>query len=511
MVRGQIERGAIGIGDRLEAVGQGVTAGATCLEIRLAGEPVQRARAGEAVELALDLAGGRVDPSHVLSMPGALTAHSALSAEIYLLSRVEGGRRTPIFAGYRPRFRVRTLDVVGGITLPEGEEGVMPGDHAAIEVELNAPVPLLLGQRFTINEDARRVGVGVVTGILGDPASRPRAAGRRELASPYYGPTSVWDWAPTYALLHVLPALSGFVLFSVMLAFFARTGRLAALPAPPQRHPAWPNRARSNGRRALVRLALGIARFGPNGGFAPATQMSARSLISCFFIVLLTCLFLTPMVSGSWRAARDDLALSGLELPDERWSFGLIFSAALGALSCSLVLDLRSISTAYRAQGAAMTIRRQAWKLGTQLVLLTFAIISALISFLYYLINYMPPTGWQMHHALPATVTYICYTLCFLFGARCMPYILISRGQLAFSLSATTLWRRLYTAAVCIGLSLTGRQQGLRRLARSADRQRHSGIPGALSASALACIAFWCMLAIAYLSHQLLLVRLSGA
>jgi len=107
-----------------------------------------------------------VERGQVLCKPGTITPHTTFTAEIYVLSKEEGGRHTPFFSNYRPQFYVRTTDVTGAITLPEGTEMVMPGDNVSITAELIAPIAMEEGTRFAIREGGRTVGAGVVAKIL---------------------------------------------------------------------------------------------------------------------------------------------------------------------------------------------------------------------------------------------------------------------------------------------------------------------------------------------------------
>ncbi len=107
-----------------------------------------------------------VERGQVLSAPGSITPHTKFEAQVYVLSKEEGGRHTPFFKGYRPQFYVRTTDVTGEVTLPEGVEMVMPGDDVAVTVELISPVAMEDGMKFAIREGGRTVGAGVVSKII---------------------------------------------------------------------------------------------------------------------------------------------------------------------------------------------------------------------------------------------------------------------------------------------------------------------------------------------------------
>jgi elongation factor Tu len=107
-----------------------------------------------------------VERGVVLAKPGSIKAHTEFMSEVYVLKKEEGGRHTPFFQGYRPQFYIRTMDITGSITLPEGVEMVMPGDNVNMKVELISPVALETGSRFAIREGGRTVGAGVITEIL---------------------------------------------------------------------------------------------------------------------------------------------------------------------------------------------------------------------------------------------------------------------------------------------------------------------------------------------------------
>ena len=107
-----------------------------------------------------------VERGQVLSVPGSITPHTKFEAQVYVLSKEEGGRHTPFFKGYRPQFYVRTTDVTGEVTLPDGVEMVMPGDDVAVTVELISPVAMEDGMKFAIREGGRTVGAGVVSKII---------------------------------------------------------------------------------------------------------------------------------------------------------------------------------------------------------------------------------------------------------------------------------------------------------------------------------------------------------
>ena len=166
VVTGRIERGRICVGDEVEIVGIRDTQKTTVTGVEMFRKLLDEGVAGDNVGCLLrGLKKDDVERGQVLSAPGSITPHTDFSAEVYVLSKEEGGRHTPFFKGYRPQFYFRTTDVTGDITLPEGVEMVMPGDNIAMEVELITPIAMEKTMRFAIREGGRTVGAGRVTDI----------------------------------------------------------------------------------------------------------------------------------------------------------------------------------------------------------------------------------------------------------------------------------------------------------------------------------------------------------
>ena len=165
---GRIERGLMKVGDEVELVGMGVTARKlTVTGVEMFQKTLDQGEAGDNVGALLrGIEREEIQRGQVLAKPGSITPHSKFQAEVYVLSKEEGGRHTPFFKGYRPQFYVRTTDVTGSISLPEGMEMVMPGDNVQMGVELIVPVAMEQGLRFAIREGGRTVGAGVVTKII---------------------------------------------------------------------------------------------------------------------------------------------------------------------------------------------------------------------------------------------------------------------------------------------------------------------------------------------------------
>lgn len=167
VVTGRIERGVVKVGDEVEIVGIRNTQKTTVTGVEMFRKELDKGEAGDNVGVLLrGTKKEEVERGMVLCKVGSITPHTNFEGEVYVLSKEEGGRHTPFFNGYRPQFYVRTTDVTGSITLPEGVEMVMPGDNVKINVELIAPVALEEGTRFAIREGGRTVGAGVVTKIL---------------------------------------------------------------------------------------------------------------------------------------------------------------------------------------------------------------------------------------------------------------------------------------------------------------------------------------------------------
>jgi len=167
VVTGRIERGVVNVGDELEIVGIRDTQKTTCTGVEMFRKLLDRGEAGDNVGVLLrGTKREDVERGQVLSKPGSIKPHTKFEAEIYVLSKDEGGRHTPFFANYRPQFYFRTTDVTGMVILPEGVEMVMPGDNTKLTVDLIAPIAMDEGLRFAIREGGRTVGAGVVAKIV---------------------------------------------------------------------------------------------------------------------------------------------------------------------------------------------------------------------------------------------------------------------------------------------------------------------------------------------------------
>jgi len=166
VVTGRIERGVIKVGEEVEIVGIKDTEKTTCTGVEMFRKLLDEGRAGENVGVLLrGIKREEVERGQVLAKPGTITPHTKFEAEVYVLSKDEGGRHTPFFKGYKPQFYFRTTDVTGSCELPEGTEMVMPGDNVSMKVDLIAPIAMEEGLRFAIREGGRTVGAGVVTSI----------------------------------------------------------------------------------------------------------------------------------------------------------------------------------------------------------------------------------------------------------------------------------------------------------------------------------------------------------
>ena len=167
VVTGRVERGTLKVGEEVEIVGIRDTRKTTVTGIEMFRKELDEAEAGDNVGVLLrGIKKEDVERGMVLAKPGTITPHKKFEAEIYVLSKEEGGRHTPFFSGYRPQFYVRTTDVTGTVTLPEGVEMVMPGDNVKITAELIYPIALEKGTRFAIREGGRTVASGVVTEVI---------------------------------------------------------------------------------------------------------------------------------------------------------------------------------------------------------------------------------------------------------------------------------------------------------------------------------------------------------
>ena len=167
VVTGRVERGIIKVGDEVEIVGIKPTQKTTCTGVEMFRKLLDQGEAGDNIGALLrGTKRDDVERGQVLAAPKSIMPHKKFKAEVYVLSKEEGGRHTPFFTGYRPQFYFRTTDITGVIALPEGVEMVMPGDNSQFIVELIAPIAMEAGLRFAIREGGRTVGSGVVTEII---------------------------------------------------------------------------------------------------------------------------------------------------------------------------------------------------------------------------------------------------------------------------------------------------------------------------------------------------------
>jgi elongation factor Tu len=167
VVTGRIESGIVKTGDALEIVGINDTTTTTCTGVEMFRKSLDEGRAGENCGVLLrGIEREAVERGQVLAQPGSITPHTEFEAEIYVLSKEEGGRHTPFFSNYRPQFYFRTTDVTGACALPDGVEMVMPGDNVKMTVSLIAPIAMDEGLKFAIREGGRTVGAGVVSKII---------------------------------------------------------------------------------------------------------------------------------------------------------------------------------------------------------------------------------------------------------------------------------------------------------------------------------------------------------
>ena len=175
VVTGRVDRGRVKVGEDVEIVGFRPTVKKVVTGVEMFRKLLDSGEAGDNIGVLLrGVEKDDVERGQVLAKPGSITPHTKFKAEVYILSKEEGGRHTPFFNGYRPQFYIRTTDVTGSLHLPEGVEMVMPGDNTPITAELITPVALEKGARFAIREGGRTVGAGTITEITGI-GSRPRA------------------------------------------------------------------------------------------------------------------------------------------------------------------------------------------------------------------------------------------------------------------------------------------------------------------------------------------------
>jgi elongation factor Tu len=167
VVTGRIERGIVHVGDDIEIVGIKETVKTTCTGVEMFRKLLDQGEAGDNVGVLIrGVKREEVERGQVLAKPGSITPHTKFDAEVYVLTKEEGGRHTPFFKGYRPQFYFRTTDVTGEVVLPEGVEMVMPGDNIHMKVTLIAPIAMEDGVRFAIREGGRTVGAGVVAKVV---------------------------------------------------------------------------------------------------------------------------------------------------------------------------------------------------------------------------------------------------------------------------------------------------------------------------------------------------------
>ncbi|OHA46223.1 MAG: translation elongation factor Tu [Candidatus Terrybacteria bacterium RIFCSPLOWO2_01_FULL_44_24] len=167
VVTGRVERGIVKVNDEVELIGLRPTTKTVVTGIEMFRKSLDEGRAGDNAGILLrGLKKEDVERGQVVAKPGSVTPHTEFESEVYVLTKEEGGRHTPFFAGYKPQFYMRTTDVTGDVTLPEGTEMVMPGDTVKVKVKLLAPVALEEKQRFAIREGGKTVGAGVVAKIL---------------------------------------------------------------------------------------------------------------------------------------------------------------------------------------------------------------------------------------------------------------------------------------------------------------------------------------------------------
>jgi elongation factor Tu len=164
---GRVERGVVKVGEEVEIVGIRATQKTVATGVEMFRKLLDQGEAGDNIGVLLrGVKRDEVERGQVLAKPGSITPHTRFAAEVYVLTKEEGGRHTPFFNGYRPQFYFRTTDVTGVVTLPQGVEMVMPGDNIGVEVELIMPIALEKELRFAIREGGRTVGAGVVSDIL---------------------------------------------------------------------------------------------------------------------------------------------------------------------------------------------------------------------------------------------------------------------------------------------------------------------------------------------------------
>jgi elongation factor Tu len=163
---GRVERGVIKVGEEVEIIGVRATRKVVVTGVEMFKKILDEGRAGDNVGLLLrGIERDDIERGQVMAKPGSVKPHTKFSAQVYVLTKEEGGRHTPFYNGYRPQFYLRTTDVTGAITLPDGAEMIMPGDNVEMKVELITPIALEIGQRFAIREGGRTVGAGAIVTI----------------------------------------------------------------------------------------------------------------------------------------------------------------------------------------------------------------------------------------------------------------------------------------------------------------------------------------------------------
>ena len=167
MATGRVERGIVKVQDTIEIVGIKDTTKTVVTGVEMFRKLLDEGRAGDNIGCLLrGVKREEIERGQVLAAPGSIKPHTKFKAEVYILTKEEGGRHTPFFKGYRPQFYFRTTDVTGSVTLPEGVEMVMPGDNIGFDVELITPIAMERELRFAIREGGRTVGAGVITEIV---------------------------------------------------------------------------------------------------------------------------------------------------------------------------------------------------------------------------------------------------------------------------------------------------------------------------------------------------------
>jgi elongation factor Tu len=167
VVTGRVERGIVKVGEEMEIVGFNPTVKRVVTGVEMFRKLLDQGQAGDNIGLLLrGTEKSEVERGQVIAKPGSITPHTKFKGEVYVLSKEEGGRHTPFFAGYRPQFYFRTTDVTGSVKLPAGVEMIMPGDNIAVEIELITPIAMEKGLRFAIREGGRTVGAGTITDVI---------------------------------------------------------------------------------------------------------------------------------------------------------------------------------------------------------------------------------------------------------------------------------------------------------------------------------------------------------